>query len=164
MGPQNRFSLISFYLYQVARGGNCNAPRRLINSDSTRNYNLRETRRKTKASTQFVYASDWIGVTAQLSTFFVFQSALMIQVDAVHYRKALAQLLLLVTLVPSFIGFCWAGHAAKSSLQKIDDEYKSSPEKEDKQQSDSAGTDSSQKSSLLSPQVDEGQPSLADSV
>ena len=74
-------------------------------------------------------ASDWIGVTAQLSTFFVFQSALMIQVDAVHYRKALAQLLLLVTLVPPFIGFCWAGHAAYGSLQKLDKEK----EKDDKE-------------------------------
>jgi len=110
-------------------------------------------------------ASDWIGVTAQLSTFFVFQSALMIQVDAVHYRKALAQLLLLVTLVPPFIGFCWAGHAAYGSLQKLDKEYENLTEKEDNQQSDSAGPESSQKSRLppgALPQVDEEQPSLTD--
>ena len=104
-------------------------------------------------------------MTAQLSTFFVFQSALMIQVDAVQYRKALAQLLLLVTLVPPFIGFCWAGHAAYGSLQKLDKEYEDlTVEMEDNQQSNSADPEASKTSSLLPPQVDEGQPSLADSV
>ena len=51
-------------------------------------------------------ASDWVAVSCQISTFFVFLSALMIQVNAVSHRKGFAALLSVVTLVPAFISMC----------------------------------------------------------
>ena len=46
-------------------------------------------------------ASDYLAMAAQLSTFFVFLSALMIQVDAVYHRKGFGVLLIICLLYTS---------------------------------------------------------------
>ena len=52
-------------------------------------------------------------MAAQLSTFFVFLSALMVQVDAVHHQAHFADCLTVVTFVPPLIGLCSALHALR---------------------------------------------------
>ena len=51
-------------------------------------------------------ASDNVAMATQLSTFFVFFSALMVQVDVVYHRSGFAALLTVVTFVPPFIPLC----------------------------------------------------------
>jgi len=57
--------------------------------------------------------SDWVAVCCQLSTFFVFLSALMIQVNAVAHRNGFAAVLSVVTLMPAFISMCIGYHTCR---------------------------------------------------
>ena len=74
-------------------------------------------------------------MTAQLSTFFVFQSALMIQVDPYIVRSARA-VALLVTLAP-----IRAVDAAAPRCRSWTKRAENLTEKEDNQPADSAGPD-----------------------
>ena len=57
---------------------------------------------------------------AQLATFFVFLSALMIQVNVVYHRRGFAALLTVVTFVPPFISLCGAFHSFYRAMKEPD--------------------------------------------
>ena len=69
-------------------------------------------------------ASDRLAMAAQLATFFVFLSALMIQVDVVYHRKGFAVLLVVVTFVPPVVALCSALHAFHGTMKEVEPDSK----------------------------------------
>ena len=69
-------------------------------------------------------ASDRLAMAAQLATFFVFLSALMIQVDVVYHRKGFDALLVVVTFVPPVVALCSALHAFHGTMKEVEPDSK----------------------------------------
>ena len=63
-------------------------------------------------------------MAAQLATFFVFLSALMIQVNVVYHRKGFAVLLTVVTFVPPVVALCSALHAFHGTMKEVEPDSK----------------------------------------
>jgi hypothetical protein len=103
---------------------------------------------------------------AQLATFFVFLSALMIQVNVVYHRRGFAALLTVVTFVPPFISLCGAFHSFYRAMKdsepgssKASDPTKASASEKDRAAAD---PESSPTSPLArgAPPHDEEQPDV----
>jgi len=93
-------------------------------------------------------ASDRLAMGAQLATFFIFLSALMVQVDAVYHRSGFAVLLVVVTFVPPFISVCSAFHAFHSAMKQMEP---NSPKAPGSEGSDSAKSPRSSEASVKGP-------------
>ena len=66
-------------------------------------------------------ASDNLAMATQLSTFFVFFSALMVQVDAVYHRSGFDVLLTAITFAPPFISLCASIHTFQRVMKEAPD-------------------------------------------
>ena len=93
-------------------------------------------------------ASDRLAMSAQLATFFIFLSALMVQVDAVYHRSGFAVLLVVVTFVPPLISVCSAFHAFHSAMKQMEP---NSPKAPGSEGSDSAKTPRSSEATVKGP-------------